>query len=479
MEVGALGDELFGVGGVAAAGELVEGGDAEPIGGAGVHAVLEEEMVDGFGFSGDSPGWETDREGEFGLIAKHEADEGFVACAGGVGEGVGIVGESWVGVENGGGGLEIVEGGEEMDRASGAVLEEEVAHFIVLVGQDAAEGIGGAFDFGVRVSAGGEEEFGDFVVAVGGGEVESFAAGGEAFFGEVGIGTVFEEEFNDLEMASGGGVAEGGARTGVVTGVIGEAIDQGGITAEESADLFEVANVGGCADITMGTERAEVGDGFPRAGTGRGPPVAEMVIATGDLDGAGAIEALGVEIGAAAVEFVDDGMAAGHGGPMDGLVAALVTGVEEFGRLIEESFEAGEVIIANGGGGRFARGADVAGGEFAAEERVHFGVAAVGSDLEEGIVEGEIERIGIEVEEEFGDLEAIFADGEIEGFAVMKMGAREGRIAGEEAADGFEISTDAGAEEVPEIEAATGGPDQGFVGGELWRLSHFNLRFKI
>src|SRR5688572_24822121 len=101
-------------------------------------------------------------------------------------------------------------------------------------------------------------------------------------------------------------------------------------------------------------------------------PTAEMVIAIGQLNGAGAVKTFGVDIGTASKERIDEIELASHRGPMNGLVTPRVPGVKEGGMFIDQFQDACNVSSTSGRSDSFALRRSVLGSSVRAEKLLHF-----------------------------------------------------------------------------------------------------------
>lgn len=133
-------------------------------------------------------------------MAQHQADEGFVAFAGRVGERLGIVGQRRIRRENGGRCEDVAAVGEEENRPRRAMGAKELDHLRVRAGvavagggERGAERVRGALHLHVGMRTVGEQQPDDFDVATEDGGVQGVAVRGYAFLREVRIRAALQQ----------------------------------------------------------------------------------------------------------------------------------------------------------------------------------------------------------------------------------------------------------------------------------------------
>jgi hypothetical protein len=189
--------------------------------------------------------------------------------------------------------------------------------------------------------------------------------------------------------------------------------------------------------------------------------------------GRGAVEPAGVEVGAARDQVVDQFDLPGHDGPVDRPVGTAVAGLEKPGIGVQQPADALRVAVTDGGRHGLAPGGGIeTAGQGGFQESLHRPVAAVAGDLDQGIVDGEAERVGAAVEEQGGDVEAVFADGEIQGCPVGELGAGQRGVPVEQVQNRVAVAVGAGLEQRADVGAQTGGPQEGAIRGQGGREVH-------
>src|SRR5947207_15018006 len=87
-----------------------------------------------------------------------------------------------------------------------------------------------------------------------------------------------------------------------------------------------------------------------------------------------------------------------------------------------------------------------------------------------------MDRIGAAIEQEFGGFYLVLAHGKVHWRAINMMAAHQRGVLRQQAANGFQVARDGGAEHLPDLDAGPGGPLQGFVLLELFGPDHLTSR---
>ncbi len=221
----------------------------------------------------------------------------------------------------------------------------------------------------------------------------------------------------------------------------------------------------GRPDVAVRAARQEVREHVVRSGRELSrhiAPAAKEVVAVGQLDGMGAILTARVDVRAAAQQVVDDVDLPGHDRPVNRLTGSAVSGVQELGRFVEQRPHLFRIAFADRRRDGFSLRRGVVKARIPArEQRLHLDVSAIARRFDE--VAAHAKRIRTVIEQERRDVELILAHGEGQGRPVFVVGAHERRVRRHQARDRLQISRDAGAEQLPDISALAGRPQQRFV----------------
>ncbi len=161
---------------------------------------------------------------------------------------------------------------------------------------------------------------------------------------------------------------------------------------EEFFHAFGVADETGDVEIEARALRNQVVEDFAGFGSvfGDVAPAAIVIVAVVEMDGFGAIGAGGVNVRPGGEEEIDGGDLARHYREVDGLVAAFVAAMEEFGMGGEEGLGFVEIAIAESAADGVAFGPGVEDlGEVVAEQVREFGAAAAFGGRDEGFLDDE------------------------------------------------------------------------------------------
>src|SRR5260370_23991963 len=106
------------------------------------------------------------------------------------------------------------------------------------------------------------------------------------------------------------------------------------------------------------------------------------------------------------------------------------------------------------------------------QQLFHLGVAAVASDIQEAVVHLETQRVRAMIEQESNYLDLILAHREVDRRPVFIVTSRERRVFVQKPLDGFEVSRDTSAEQLPYIDSGSGGPEERLICFEFVGLDH-------
>ena len=327
-----------------------------------------------------------------------------------------------------------------------------------------------------------QQELRDLVVAVEYCVVERLASRRDLFLGQVGIGAVLEEQLHDVEPTDCRGVGERGAAAEIAALVTAEPVGQRGVLAEQLPHAIEIAGVTCGRQIDDGAARSQVRHHLRR----RCRPVARdvapaaiEVVAVGQMNRLRAVHAPRVDIGAALQQLVDRLDLPRHRRPVDWLTGSAVALREERGLGIEQLAHPRQIVLPQRERNRFAlpRGVERR-LERLGQQPLHLHVATIARNLQRAVVEPQVHRVAIVLEQESRDVDAILANGEVERLAIGVVGARQRRIPGDERASGVEIAGNAGLDQRPEVGSAARRPQQLVIGSQRGGLQHATGRLE-
>ena len=186
-----------------------------------------------------------------------------------------------------------------------------------------------------------------------------------------------------------------------------------------------------------------------------------------------AVHASSIDVGAALQQLVDRLELPRHRRPVDWLIGSAVALREERGLGIEQLAHPRQIVLPQRERNRFAlrRGVELR-VERLGQQPLHLHVAAIARNLQRAVVEPQIHRVVIVLEQKSRDVDAILANGEVERLAIGVVGARQRRIPGDERANGVEIAGDAGLDQRPEVGSAARRPQQLVIGSQRGGSQH-------
>ena len=192
-----------------------------------------------------------------------------------------------------------------------------------------------------------------------------------------------------------------------------------------------------------------------------------------------AVHASSIDVGAALQQLVDRLELPRHRRPVDWLIGSAVALREERGLGIKQLAHPRQIVLPQRERNRFAlrRSVELR-VERLGQQPLHLHVAAIARNLQRAVVEPQIHRVVIVLEQKSRDVDAILANGEVERLAIGVVGARQRRIPGDERANGVEIAGDAGLDQRPEVGSAARRPQQLFIGSQRGGSQHATCRLE-
>ena len=192
-----------------------------------------------------------------------------------------------------------------------------------------------------------------------------------------------------------------------------------------------------------------------------------------------AVHASSIDVGAALQQLVDRLDLPRHRRPVDWLTGSAVALREERGLGIKQLAHPRQIVLPQRARNRFAlrRSVELR-VERLGQQPLHLHVAAIARNLQRAVVEPQIHRVVIVLEQESRDVEPILANGEVERLAIGVVGARQRRIPGDERANGVEIAGDAGLDQRPEVGSAARRPQQLVIGSQRGGSQHATCRLE-
>ena len=186
-------------------------------------------------------------------------------------------------------------------------------------------------------------------------------------------------------------------------------------------------------------------------------PAPIEVVAVGHMNRPGAVHPPSVDVRAAPQQLVDRLELPRHRRPVNRLVGSLVALAQQIGFRIEQRPHLLQVVLAQCKRHRlaFRRRVELS-LERVHQHALHGRIAAVTRDLDRVIVNPEIHRVGVVLEQKPRNVNVVLAHREIERLAVVVVGARQRAVLGNERLRRPEIAPGASLEQRPHIRAATG-----------------------